>query len=181
MNRRKPSHRRVGLLIVALIALPALACGRTAEVPTPTAVPIPPTSTPASAEPLSAVVTPATPSQVKVVITEADIEAGARSVSLEGATIEGLEVQFDQDRMTLRAEQLSYGGVLNLSDVLVEGTLRAEGGVPVFNATRIEPSSFATNFIPPLINQFLAAAAGDWYVEDVRVEPGQLVLLTQPK
>ena len=116
-----------------------------------------------------------------MVITEADIEAGARSVSLEGATIEGLEVQFDQDRMTLRAEQLSYGGVLNLSDVLVEGTLRAEGGVPVLNATRIEPSSFATNFIPPLINQFLAAAAGDWYVEDVRVEPGQLVLLTQPK
>lgn len=177
MIRRKTSHRLVWLLLGVLMALPALACGRTTEIPTPTAAPIQPTSTAAPVQPTSAV---APPSQIEVVITEADIEAGAQSVALEGATIEGLDVEFAQDLMTLRAAQLSYGGVLNLRDVLVEGTLRAEGGVPVFDATRIEPSSFATNLIPPLINQFLGTAASDWYVEDVRVEPGQLVLLTRP-
>ncbi len=80
--------------------------------------------------------------------------------------------------MTLRAAQLSYG-VLSLRDVVVEGTLRAEDGVPVFDTTQIEPSSFATNLIPPLINQFLGMAANDWYVEDVRVEPGRLVLMVR--
>lgn len=112
-------------------------------------------------------------------ITEADIEEGARSVTLDGATIDGLDVEFAQDQMTLRAAQLSYG-VLSLRDVVVEGTLRAEGGVPVFDATRIEPSSIATNLIPPLINQFLGMLANDWHVEDLRVEPGQLVLLVRP-
>ncbi|MCB0002716.1 MAG: hypothetical protein KDI07_11410 [Anaerolineae bacterium] len=176
MNRRQSSHRLVGLLFVALLALPALACGRTAEIATPSAAPALPTPTTASAEATSVVTTP---SQSEVVITEADIEEGARSVTLDGATIDGLDVEFAQDQMTLRAAQLSYG-VLSLRDVVVEGTLRAEGGVPVFDATRIEPSSFATNLIPPLINQFLGMLANDWHVEDLRVEPGQLVLLVRP-
>ena len=82
--------------------------------------------------------------------------------------------------MTLRVAQLSYG-VLSFNDLLVEGTLSAVDGVPIFDATRIEPANLATGLIPPLINQFLGSFANDWYVEDVRVEPGQLVLLTRPR
>ena len=173
IRRRRSSTVLVWLALAGLLALPALACGRTAEVPTPAAVVVEP-------PPTSVVVQPtAVSSLTEVVITEEDIEEGARSTTLEGATIEGLEVEFGQDRMTLRAAQLSFG-VLSLRDVVVEGTLRAEGGVPVFEATRIEPSGLAANFIPPLINQFLGTLANDWYVEDVRVEPGQLVLLVRP-
>ncbi|MEZ4768491.1 MAG: hypothetical protein R2844_08705 [Caldilineales bacterium] len=177
MTHRTRPNRLAWLLLATLVALPALACGRTTEVPTPTATPVIPTPANAPAEPTSAIVPP---SQIEVVITEKDIEDGARSTRLEGVTIEGLDVTFQQDQMTLTAAHLSYG-VLNLRDVLVEGTLRAQDGVPVFDATRIEPSNFATNLIPPLINQFLSALANSWYVEDVRVEPGQLVLLTRQK
>lgn len=176
IRRRRSSTVFVWLALAGLLALPALACGRTAEVPTPTAAVVEPPPTAVIVQP-TAVSSPST--LTEVVITEEDIEEGARSTTLEGATIEGLEVEFGQDRMTLRAAQLSFG-VLSLRDVVVEGTLRAEGGVPVFEATRIEPSGLAANFIPPLINQFLGMLANAWYVEDVRVEPGQLVLLVQP-
>lgn len=178
MNRRYTTRPRlVWLVFGALMALPVLACGRTAELPPPTAVPVQPLPTAVIAEPTSAVI----PSSLtEVVITAADIEEGARSTPVEGATIEGLEVDFAQDRMTLRVAQLSYG-VLSFDDLLVEGTLSAMDGVPVFDATRIEPANLATRLIPPLVNQFLGSLANDWYVEDVRVEPGQLVLLARPK
>ncbi len=178
MNRcPKTTPRLVWLALGLLMALPILACGRTAELPPPTAVPVQPPPTAVIVEPTAAV----TPSSLtEVVITAADSEAGARSIPLEGATIDGLVVDFGQDRMTLRVAQLSYG-VLSFNDLLVEGTLSAVDGVPIFDATRIEPANLATGLIPPLINQFLGSLANDWYVEDVRVEPGQLVLLTRPR
>lgn len=178
MNRRRKTTARLAWLALGvLMALPVLACGRTAELPPPRAVPAQPLPTAVVVEP-TAVVTPS--SLTEVVITEADIEEGARSTSVEGAAIDGLEVEFGQDRMTLRVRQLSYG-VLSFNDLLVEGSLSAVDGVPVFDATRIEPANLATRLIPPLINQFLGSLANDWYVEGVRVEPGQLVLLTRPK
>ena len=178
MNRRRTTTPRLVWLVLGLLmALPILACGRTAELPSPTAVPVQSLPTAVIVEPTSAVI----PSSLtEIVITAADIEEGARSMPLEGATIEGLEVEFAQDLMTLRVAQLSYG-VLSFNDLLVEGTLSAVDGVPIFDATRIEPANLATGLIPPLINQFLGSLANDWYVEGVRVEPGQLVLLTRPK
>lgn len=178
ISRRRLSPLLAWLASWALLALPALACGRLGE-PAPVAAPAPrpgATLASAAAQPTSA----ATPHPLaEVVITEADIEERARSASVQGATVEGLDVEFLPGRMRLRVARLGYG-FLDLQDVLVEGALRAADGWPVFEATRIEPNNLATRVIPPLINQYLGWAASGWYVEDLRLEPGRLVLLARP-
>jgi hypothetical protein len=169
----------------------------TPEPATPTATSVPatatraaPTRTPTKAATATARVLAARPTATRVpptptprgpaelVITEAEVESLATANAVPGLQIQGLDVEFGDDVMTLGFDSLRYGFV-SLRDVVVEGHFTVSNGQVTFVADRIQPRNLATNAIPGFINQALGQNLSQYYVESVRIEPDQLVATGQ--
>ena len=145
--------------------------------PVATATPTRRPADPAIAGP-AATPTPRWPAEI--VISDEEVEALAASSTVEGLTTSGLQVSFENDTMTVRFDSLRYG-LFSLRDVEIQGHLELADGRVSFVADRIVPRNLVTGTIPAFINQSLGQSLSAWYVEDLRVEPGQLVLLVRPR
>jgi hypothetical protein len=141
----------------------------TATRAAPTATRAAPVATRAPARP-TATPTPEWPKTL--VITADDIEEGATSVP--GLQISGLDVQFGNDSMTMSFDSLRYSFV-SMRDVTLEGHFEVSNGDVDFVADRISPRNLATGAIPGFVNQSLDQQLGEWYVESLTIQPGQLV------
>ncbi len=151
---------------------------RVAPTPTraaPTATRAAPTATRAPARP-TATPTPEWPKTL--VITADDIEQGATSVP--GLQVTGLDVQFGSNTMTMSFDSLRYSFV-SLRDVTIEGHFEVNNGDVNFVADRISPRNLATSAIPGFINQSLDQQLGQWYVESLSIQPGQLAATVRPR
>jgi hypothetical protein len=116
----------------------------------------------------------------EIVLTEQQIEQMAGDIGLQGLTISGLDASFENDLMVVRADSLRYG-FISIRDLVIKARPVAEDGLVTFQVESISPNNLATAAIPGLINQSLGQAFADWYVESVRVEPGQLVVTVRPR
>jgi hypothetical protein len=141
----------------------------------PTATRSAPTATRAPARP-AATPTPEWPKTL--VITADDIEQGATSVP--GLQVTGLDVQFGSNTMTMSFDSLRYSFV-SLRDVTIEGHFEVNNGDVTFVADRISPRNLATSAIPGFINQSLDQQLGQWYVESLSIQPGQLAATVRPR
>lgn len=141
----------------------------------PTATRAAPTATRAPARP-AATPTPEWPKTL--VITADDIEEGASSVP--GLQITGLDVTFGNNSMTMTFDSLRYSFV-SMRDVTVVGHFVVNNGDVDFVADSITPRNLATSAIPGFINQSLDQQLGEWYVESLTMEPGQLVATVRPR
>lgn len=166
------------------VSTPALApAGGATAAPGKTPIASPAPSPTRAAKP--AAVTPAarptaTPQwPAEVVITDEQIEEMAQANAVEGLTVTGLDVQFGDDTMVMTFGSLRYG-IVSLKNVTLQGHFVVNNGQVNFVADRIQPRSFATSAIPTFINQALGQALSDWYVESLRIEPGQMVLTARP-
>lgn len=147
----------------------------TRTAPTATRVPTRPAATRAPARP-TATPTPEWPKTL--VITAEDIEQGASSVP--GLQINGLDVTFGDDAMTMSFDSLRYSFV-SLRNVTVEGRFVVNNCDVDFVADRITPRNLATGAIPGFINQSLDQQLGAWCVESLTVQPGELVATVRPR
>lgn len=141
----------------------------------PTATRAAPTATRAPARP-AATPTPEWPKTL--VITADDIEEGASSVP--GLQITGLDVTFGNNNMTMTFDSLRYSFV-SMRDVTVVGHFVVTNGDVDFVADSITPRNLATSAIPGFINQSLDQQLGEWYVESLTMQPGQLVATVRPR
>lgn len=121
--------------------------------------------------------TPAWPQAL--VITEADIEAGASGNTVPGLQVEGLDVQLGDGTMTVSFSRLRYG-IVSLRNVTIQGHFTVANGDVTFVADRIQPRNLATSTIPGFVNQSLDQYLAGWYVEELQIEPGQLVASVRP-
>lgn len=139
-------------------------------------------SKPVAATPTTAAATPRPPAEwpKTLTITEAQIEQQAAQNTVPGLAVTGLDVAFGQDAMTVYFATLTYS-ILSLRDVTVEGHFEVANGDVNFVADRIDPNNLATGMIPGFVNQALDQQLGNWYVESMRIEPGQLVAQVRPK
>jgi hypothetical protein len=112
------------------------------------------------------------------VITADEIEQGATSVP--GLQVTGLDVQFGSNTMTMSFDSLRYSFV-SLRDVTIEGHFEVNNGDVTFVADRISPRNLATSAIPGFINQSLDQQLGQWYVESIAIQPGQLAATVRPR
>lgn len=147
----------------------------TATRAAPTATRAAPAATRAPARP-TATPTPEWPKTL--VITADEIEEGATSVP--GLQVSGLDVQFGNGVMTMRFDSLRYSFV-SLRNVTIEGRFVVNNCDVDFVADRITPRNLATGAIPGFINQSLDQQLGDWCVESVAVQPGQLTATVRPR
>ena len=141
----------------------------------PTATRVAPAATRAPARP-AATPTPEWPKTL--VITADDIEQGASSVP--GLQISGLDVTFGNNSMTMTFNSLRYSFV-SMRDVTVVGHFVVNNGDVDFVADSITPRNLATSAIPGFINQSLDQQLGEWYVESLTMESGQLVATVRPR
>jgi hypothetical protein len=118
-----------------------------------------------------------TPDPKRIVIAEEDIiQALAGGVGEEqGLKIEGLQVRFADEKISLTADEFSMGP-LQVHKLAIVGQLFASDGKLQFEAESLSPGGLMTAMLPTVANQVLAKLATDWYVEDVRVGNGQLEL-----
>lgn len=144
--------------------------------PTP-AIPAPDTPAPAATQTVTVPAPVPTPDPGLVVITEADVvRAVASGVTAQGGlSLEGLSVQFADEKMRLAADRLRYGSIDVQSLVLV-GRLTAAGGKLQLEAESIAPRGLVTALIPTFANQALAQYTAQWYIEEVRTLDGRLEL-----
>jgi len=154
-------------------------------LPTATPTRLPATATPTARSTRVLVAPTATPTATpqwpaEIVLTEQQIEQMAGDIGLQGLTITGLGVSFENDLMVVSADNLRYS-FINIRDLVIQARPVAENGTVTFQVQSISPNNLATAAIPGLINQTLGQAFSDWYVESVRVEPGQLVVTVRPK
>ena len=197
-------NRKIGLLIILLLALVAVAviagsCLRglagdpaaiwmpapvTAGSPgvTPGAAILPthppqPTRTPAPPWATASPAAGATRDPKLIIITEADVlNAVAAGVGAQqGLTIDGLGVAFTDGRMRLTADRLNYGPA-DVLDLVLVGSLVAQDGRLQLVTESISPGGLVTSLIPSFANQALAQYAAQWYVEEVRTLEGRLEL-----
>jgi hypothetical protein len=200
-------NRKIGLLIILLLALVAVAviagsclrglAGDPAAIWTPApatagssgvtpgaailpTLPPQPTRTPA---PPRATATPAAGVTVDpklIIITEADVlNAVAAGIGAQqGLTIDGLGVAFTDGRMRLTADRLNYGPA-DVPDLKLVGSLVAQDGRLQLVTESISPGGLITSLIPPFANQALAQYTAPWYVEEVRTLEGRLELRIQ--
>lgn len=115
-----------------------------------------------------------------LVITEADIEAGASGDAMPGLQVQGLDVQFGNDSMVIAFDSLRYSFV-SLRNVTVQGHFEVANGDVTFVADRIQPRNLATTAIPGFVNQALDQNLAGWYVESLSIEPGALVAKVRPR
>lgn len=149
-----------------------------AATPTRTATPTRRATRAATSRP-SPTPTPQWPA--KIVITEEQIQDLAGSNAVDGLTIQGLEVELQEDgTMVLSFDSLRYG-FISLRQTTVRGQLVESDGRVSFVVTDIQPRNLATGAIPGFINQAMGQAFNTWYVEDLQTEAGQLELLVRPR
>jgi hypothetical protein len=141
-----------------------------------TAPPASPTPAPTPTAP-PATELPPTPDPNLVSITEDDIlrSVAAGVVEQGGATLEGLAVDFADDRMTLSATRLVYG-MIEVRDLRMVGRLAASEGQLRLETESLIPRGLVTALIPTLMNQALAQYTSQWYIEEVRTLEGRLEL-----
>jgi hypothetical protein len=197
-------HRKIGLLIILLLVLAAVAviagsCLRgligepaaiwtpapaTAGTPgtTPGAAILPtqpalPTRTPAPPRATATPAASATRDPNLIAITEADVlNAVAAGIGeQQGLVLDGLGVKFTEGQMRLTADRLSYGPA-DVLDLVLVGTLVAQDGRLQLDTASISPNGLITSLIPTFANQALAQYAAQWYVEEVRTLEGRLEL-----
>ena len=104
----------------------------------------------------------------------------ADTANVQGLTLDGFEAQVLDGTLVMQFDRLRYGFV-SVREARIEGHLEVQHGQVSFVADRIQPRNLVTSAIPAFINQSLAQATGEWYVEDARLEPGQLVLVVRPR
>lgn len=164
------------------VAPTATRAAATATRAAPTATRVAPTATraapAATRAPARPTATPTPQWPKTLVITADEIEEGATSVP--GLQVSGLDVQFGNDMMTMRFDSLRYK-LVSLRNVTIEGRFVADDCAVAFVADRITPRNLATGAIPRLINQSLDQQLGDWCVESVAVQPGQLAATVRPR
>ena len=122
--------------------------------------------------------TPAWPAEI--VVSEADVKQLAAGAAAQGIDIQGLDVQFKDGSMVLSADNLRYGFVSARNLVLQGRPLVANGRVTL-QVDSVQPNNLVTAALPSVINQMLGQAFEQWYVEDLQVQPGQLVLTVRPR
>ena len=197
-------NRKIGLLIILLLALAAVAviagsclrglAGDPAAIWTPAPatagssdvtpgaaiLPTLPPQPTRTAAPPRATATPAagaTRDPKLIIITEADVlNAVASGVGAQqGLTIDGLGVAFTDGRMRLTADRLNYGPA-DVPDLKLVGSLVAQEGRLQLVTESISPGGLITSLIPSFANQALAQYTAQWYVEEVRTLEGRLEL-----
>ena len=197
-------NRKIGLLIILLLALVAVAvvagsclrglAGDPAAIWTPApamagspgvtpgaailpTLPPQPTRTPARPRATATPAAGATVDPKLIIITEADVlNAVAAGIGTQqGLTIEGLGVAFTDGQMRLTADRLSYGPA-DVLDLVLVGSLVAQDGRLQLETESISPGGLITSLIPSFANQALAQYAAQWYVEEVRTLEGRLEL-----
>lgn len=139
-----------------------------------------PTRAAAPATPIRVQPTPTAEFPKTIAITEAQIEELAASGQVPGLTIDGLDVTFGDDTMTVFFSSLRYG-FISLRDVTVEGHFEVSNGAATFVADRITPRNLATTQIPGFVNQALGQQFSQWYVESLSIEPGTLTATVRPR
>ena len=197
-------NRKIGLLIILLLALVAVAviagsclrglAGDPAAIWTPAPamagspgvtpgaaiLPTLPPQPTRTASPPRATTTPAagaTNDPKLIIITEVDVlNAVASGVGAQqGLTIDGLGVAFTDGRMRLTADRLNYGPA-DVLDLVLVGSLVAQDGRLQLVTESISPGGLITSLIPSFANQALAQYTAQWYVEEVRTLEGRLEL-----
>lgn len=113
-----------------------------------------------------------------LLVTEQLLEQQAGSVP--GLQVTGLDVDFADGGMTLRADRLRYS-IVSIRDLTVEGHFTAANCDVTFVADRIQPNNLATSAIPNIVNQTLDQQLGQWCVESIAIVPGQLVATIRPR
>lgn len=117
------------------------------------------------------------PDRNRVIITEADVlgavEAGVAAQG--GAVLEGVGVEFTDDKMFLSAARLAYGAI-EVRNLLLVGRLVASEGRLRLETESIAPRGLVTALIPTFANQALAQYASQWYIEEVETADGRLTL-----
>ncbi|MEA3334619.1 MAG: hypothetical protein U9R25_01825 [Chloroflexota bacterium] len=149
------------------------------EVPA-TATAVPPTATKVVKKVVPPTATPKPQWPAEIVVTEEEVEALAGDSPVEGLTLDGLQVRFNDGTMTLTVDNMRYGfiGVKNLKVVAQPYASNGQVGVEI---VEMSPRSLVTAAIPGLLDQNLGQLTAEWYVEDLRVEPGELVLTVRPR
>lgn len=153
---------------------PATASGRGR----PTAPASSPTAAPPTALPRPAATVPApTLDPHLVIIREADIrQALAGGVGEEqGLKAQGLQVSLRAGKLTVTADELGLGP-LQIKQLAMVGRLTAQAGQLRFEPETISPRGLVASLLPALANQALAQFAGAWYIEEVQIADGQLIL-----
>ena len=197
-------NRKIGLLIILLLALVAVAviagsclrglAGDPAAIWTPApatagspgvtpgaailpTLPPQPTRTPAPPRATTTPAAGATRDPKLIIITEADVlNAVASGVGAQqGLTIDGLGVAFTDGQMRLTADRLNYGPA-DVLDLVLVGSLVAQDGRLQLETESISPGGLITSLIPSFANQALAQYTAQWYVEEVRTLEGRLEL-----
>jgi hypothetical protein len=197
-------NRKIGLLIILLLALVAVAviagsclrglAGEPVAIWTPApatsgspgatlrgailpTLPAQPTRTPTRPRATATPTADTTADPKLIIITEADVvNAVAAGIGVQqGLTIEDLGVAFTDGKMRLTAGRLSYGPADVLGLVLV-GSLVAQDGRLQLQTESISPGGLITSLVPSFANQALAQYAAQWYVEEVRTLDGRLEL-----
>jgi hypothetical protein len=113
----------------------------------------------------------------RIIITEDDIiqaMAGGAGED-QGLKVQGLNVQFADEKMSLTADTLSMGP-LQVHKLAMVGKLLVSDGKLQFEAESVSPGGVATAMLPTIANQVLAQFAKNWYVEEAHVRDGQLEL-----
>lgn len=143
---------------------------------TPTATAIRRLSSVATVEP-----SPTAPTwPIEISISDGELTEMADTANVQGLTLDGFEAQVLDGTLVMQFDRLRYGFV-SVREARIEGHLEVQDGQVSFVADRIQPRNLVTSAIPAFINQSLAQATGEWYVEDARLEPGQLVLVVRPR
>jgi hypothetical protein len=113
----------------------------------------------------------------RIVITAEDIVQAMASGAGEeqGLKVQGLNVRFADEKMSLTADELSVG-LLQVRKLAMVGTLFASNGKLQFESESVSPGGLATAMLPAVANQVLAQFANNWYVEEAHVRDGHLEL-----
>lgn len=110
-------------------------------------------------------------------ITEEDVlrAVAAGIAAQEGVSLEGVGVDFADEKMFLSAARLAYGAI-EVRNLQLVGRLTASEGRLRLDTESITPGGLVTALIPTFANQALAQYTSQWYVEEVRALDGRLEL-----
>jgi hypothetical protein len=119
----------------------------------------------------------ATQDRSRIVITEEDITKAVTggAAGQQGLVTQNLKVDFADGKISITADQLSYG-IVRVANLKLVGRLVARNGALNLDVESLSPRGLATSFIPTVANQALAQYASKWYIENVTVEDGRVVL-----
>ncbi|MCD6291164.1 MAG: hypothetical protein J7M34_11725 [Anaerolineae bacterium] len=151
--------------------------------PTPTSTPTPvpvvqkPTATPAPAP-------TATPSQIVWIVTEDMINEAVQSGEIEKTMgdqlqVQDLAVKFADGRIHVSAGLLKYS-FFTIRNLQATINLWAENGQVQMAVEQLQPSNLMTRLLPGAAAQALEQYTAGWYVEDIRIEDGQMTITVRP-